>query len=99
MTNNVTPNVVRLLADADQESAAVLEYAKTKRAADADDFSFWAMDITVGEHCESGVNESEYFVVDIETGILIIEAARKIITERASLVSRPHHPTTENKGE
>lgn len=55
MTNNVTPNVARLLADADQESAAVLEYARSKREAEADDFSFWAMDITVGEHCESGV--------------------------------------------
>ncbi len=89
MTNNVTPNVPRLLADADKESAGVLEYAQAKRGADADDFSFWAVDITVGEHCESGVNESEYFTVDIETGALIIEAARKIIAERIATHTRP----------
>lgn len=87
--SNVLPNVRGLLAAAEEDAAAVLTYAQSKRDAEPDDFAFWGVDITVGEHCESGVNESEYFLVDVETGILIIEAARKIIADRASaLVAR-----------
>jgi hypothetical protein len=84
--SNVLPNIKRLLNEAVKDSGDVLAYATAKRDAEPDDFSFWAVDITVGEHCESGVNDSEYFTVDMETGILIIEAARKIIAERASSV-------------
>lgn len=81
---NVLPNVGRILIAAQTKVWEVLQFADSKRGADADDFAFWAVDLTVGEHCESGVNNSQYFVVDIETGILILEAARKIIDERVA---------------
>lgn len=90
--SNVLPNVTGLLAAAEDDSATVLRYAQDKRDAEPDDFAFWGVDITVGEHCNSGVNESEYFLVDLETGILIIEAARKIIAERASALAARSNP-------
>jgi hypothetical protein len=80
--SNVLPNFKGLLTSAEKDVDDVLKYAEAKRNAEASDFAFWAVEITVGEHCESGVNDGEYFVVDIETGILIIEAARKIIADR-----------------
>ena len=85
---NVLPNIKGLLSEAEKDSADVLKYAQDKRNAEPDDFAFWAVDITVGEHCDSGINDSEYFVVDMETGILIIEAARKIIAARTLSVAQ-----------
>ena len=86
--SNVLPNVRAILTEAKKDLATVLAHAREHRSGEGDDFSFYAVDIDVGEHCEAGINDNRTFTVDIETGIRIIEAARKIIDERIAEVSQ-----------
>lgn len=85
---NVLPNIPKLLADAEVEAAAVLKHANKHRSGEGGDFAFYAVDVTVGEQCDSGVNNNQGFTVDMETGIQIIQAAQGIIKRRAAIVAR-----------
>jgi hypothetical protein len=89
---NVQLNCKETLTRSQKHLRAMLVEARKMRMRNPEDFTFFGIAIDVGVFSSDGVEIAESTTLDIETGIVLLEAAQRIVDERLRGFDRPKPP-------